>query len=140
MGANHTINAKEQDLLAFLKGRYGSENPIDVALECVSVNSSINQAIRVCKKGGKVVVVGVYSDEPRVNLGWVQDRELELIGTLMYRMEDFTEARDLIARGEVQTNPLITHRFSLREIGTAMKAIAIDPAKNVKVLIDVRQR
>ena len=31
-------------------------------------------------KGGTIVVVGVYGDRPRVDMGFVQDRELNLTG------------------------------------------------------------
>jgi threonine dehydrogenase-like Zn-dependent dehydrogenase len=35
------------------------------------------------KKGGKLVVVGVFPTEVPVNMGFVQDRELKLIASLM---------------------------------------------------------
>ena len=46
---------------------------------------TITQAVAVARKGTDIIVVGVFGDKPVVDMGTVQDRELRLIGTLMYR-------------------------------------------------------
>ena len=74
-------------------GRHG----FDVAFECVGVEPTITAAVANIQKGGTIVVVGVFGEKPRVDLGLVQDRELNLRGTLMYKREDYVRAVELIA-------------------------------------------
>ena len=71
-----------------------------------------------------------------MNLGLVQDRELELVGTLMYANDDFPIALELIRDGKVRVEPLITHRFSLDQAAQAFAA-ADSRKRALKVLIDV---
>ena len=99
---------------------------------------TVRDGLSTLKKGGKLVVVGVFPKEVPVNMGFVQDRELKLIGSLMYRMEDFIEARDLISSHRAPVDGLISARFPLSEIATAMKTIDEHPEGNVKTMIHIR--
>ena len=90
------------------------------------------------KKGGALVVVGVFPVEVPVNMGFVQDRELRLLGSLMYRMDDFLEARDLIATRRAPVEQLISARYPLDQIRTAMQAIDAHPEKNIKTMIHIQ--
>ena len=51
-----------------------------------------------------------------INLGLVQDREIRLIGTLMYQERDFRKAIELIAQKKILLDPLITDHFALLSI------------------------
>jgi L-iditol 2-dehydrogenase len=137
LGATYTVNSRTQSLSDFLRTQFGQSNAVDVALECVGVDETMSQCVEACKKGGQIVVVGVFAHDAPVRLSWVQDRELELIGTLMYMRRDFEKARDLIASGQVQTEPLITRRAPLDDLPQVMEAILADPTANVKSLIHI---
>ncbi len=106
-------------------------------LECVGAQGTIEQAVSVARKGTRIIVVGVFGEKPRVDLGLVQDRELELIGTLMYRREDFVEAITLVQKGLIRLNPLITHRFPLVDYDKAYKLIDEQSNMVMKVIIQV---
>jgi L-iditol 2-dehydrogenase len=56
-------------------------------------------AIETIAKGGTIIVVGVFGEKPRLDMGLVQDRELNLHGTLMYKREDYERAVELIRVG-----------------------------------------
>ncbi len=86
----------------------------DVAFECVGLAETANQAIRCVRKGGTVIVVGVFGDRPSIDLGLVQDRELELRGTLMYQRQDYVDAIRCLAEGGITVAPLLTKSFSFR--------------------------
>ncbi|MGE5607568.1 MAG: zinc-dependent alcohol dehydrogenase [Bacteroidota bacterium] len=116
---------------------YLGKNGADGILECVGHQSTIEQAIDLARKGTRIVVVGVFGAKPNVDMGLVQDRELELIGTLMYRREDYVEAINLVQKGLVQLKPLISHRFPLKKYDDAYKLIDEQPDKVMKVIINV---
>ncbi len=138
LGAAHTVDVSKTRLEDFCRTTYGTERAFDVAVECVGVGGTVRDGIATLKKGGTLIVVGVFPSEVPVNLGLVQDRELKLLGSLMYRMDDFVEARDLIASGRAPTEPLISARYPLEQIDVAMQAINEHPEKNIKTMIHIR--
>ena len=117
--------------------RVGSRG-IQVSASPEACHSGIGlKAIEAIQKGGLIVAVGVYGDRPRVNMGLVQDRELRLIGTLMYQEEDYREAIRLAAEGRVHLAPLISGHFAFRDYRKAYEAIASGGDRVLKALIDV---
>ena len=56
------------------------------------------------------MVVGVFGKKPVVDLGLVQDRELSLLGTLMYQKKDYERAIELVAAGAA-LDPMVTAAF-----------------------------
>jgi L-iditol 2-dehydrogenase len=139
LGAAYAVNPREHSLADFFREKYGTERAVDLAMECVGAAATMKQCITSVKKGGQVVVVGVFGEEVPVPMGLVQDREIELLGTLMYVRADFEEARDLIAGGKVKTEPLITRRAALEELPEVMDAIIANPSANIKNLIFIRR-
>jgi len=88
-------------------------------------------------KGGTIVVVGVFGEKPRVDLGLVQNNELNLAGTLMYKQEDYEDAVVLIASGKVATTPLMSRHFSMDDYLAAYQFIDQARDKSMKVFIDI---
>ncbi|CAN5133028.1 alcohol dehydrogenase catalytic domain-containing protein [soil metagenome] len=109
--------------------------PAAVVIDCVSRESSVAQAVELVDKGGAIMIVGVAEGATPVPLGLIQDRELALIGNLMYVREDFNAAIDLLASGAVPVDEIISVEFDFEHSAQAFTASA-DP-ENVKVLVTV---
>lgn len=135
-GLPHVCNAREETLAQASQRVFGGQG-FDVAFECVGVEPTITAAIENLAKGGTLVVVGVFGDLPRVNLGLVQDRELNLRGTLMYRRPDYLRAIELIDAGKVQTQPLMSTHFAFDDYLDAYHYIEAQGDRSMKVFIDV---
>lgn len=135
-GLDNTSNAAEESLATAAERIFGSAG-FDVVLECVGVEDTMTAAIDNIQKGGRIVVVGVFGEKPRVDMGLVQDRELNLHGTLMYQRPDYERAVELIASGAVKTDPLFSKHFSLDEYLDAYRFIDEQGDKSMKVFIDV---
>jgi L-iditol 2-dehydrogenase len=81
------------------------------------------------------VVVGVFGDKPVVDLGLVQDRELTLVGTLMYQEKDYRTAVSLIEAGKLELGTLITDRYPFASYLEAYRHIEKAGDKVMKVMI-----
>jgi threonine dehydrogenase-like Zn-dependent dehydrogenase len=92
-------------------------------------------AVDLVDKGGAVMIVGVAEGSTPVPLGLIQDRELALVGNLMYVREDFTAAMDLLSSGIVPVDEIISADFDLDHAAEAFAASA--DGENVKVLVTV---
>ncbi len=136
-GLSASSNAGAEALDQAVTRTFG-EAGFDVAFECVGVEATVDAAICNLQKGGTLVIVGVFGMKPQVNLGLVQDRELNIHGTLMYRRDDYTRAIRLIAAGQIATTPLISRHFPLQEYAQAYRFIESEGDKVLKVFIDLQ--
>ena len=137
-GLENTSNAKEESLADASKRVFGVDG-FEIALECVGVEATMSAAVSTIEKGGTIVVVGVFGEKPRVDLGLVQDRELNLHGTLMYQKQDYLRAVDLLASGAVKGEPLMSIHFKFDDFLEAYHYIERQGDKTMKVFIDVSQ-
>lgn len=108
-----------------------------IALECAGVEASLDDAVQNIEKGGQIIVVGVYSGRPRVDMAVVNDRELRLTGTLMYQQSDYRQAVAWLAGGGIQAAPLISRHFPLADYAEAYRFIDRNGPSSLKVIIDL---
>ena len=97
----------------------------------------MKQAIEYARKGSDIVVVGVFADLGTINMGFIQDHELRLIGTAMYRVEDYIQAIELVNAGLIEFDALITHRVKFRDYTNAYRIIDEEKDKAMKVIIEM---
>jgi L-iditol 2-dehydrogenase len=135
-GIDFLVNSKLEDINKAIEQNFG-ESKADLILECVGVQTTINQAVNNARKGTTIVVVGVFGEKPSIDLGLVQDRELSLVGTLMYQKSDFEKAVELVATGKMNLNHLITHRFPFDQYLDAYHAIEESEGEYMKVMIEL---
>ncbi len=135
-GIGHTVNTAREDLKEALRGIWGADGT-DAALECVGAEATANQAIAAARKCSEIVIVGVFSKWPVLDMLDIQEKELRVTGSLMYKSEDYDIAIDLISRSKLRLDPLISARFPLQEYDKAYKYIESHRATVAKVLIDV---
>lgn len=135
-GLEHAANPAQEDLEQAMQNTFGPDKA-DLILECVGVQETISQAVTVARKGSPVVVVGVFGQKPTVDLGLVQDRELSLIGTLMYQKKDYERAIELVVNGTLHLDPMVTHRFPFVDYLAAYQAIEASDGRYMKVMIDL---
>jgi L-iditol 2-dehydrogenase len=136
LGADVVVNARETPITRDALSSLVPEGRIDVAFEAVGIESTIRQAIESVAKGGTVIVVGVFGDETRVNMGLIQDREIRVQGSLMYLREDFQDAISLMSRKLVKVRPLITHISDLDHVEDAFRTATLKE-RAVKVLVRI---
>ena len=135
-GLKNICDINKQSLADAAKHLFGKQG-FSVAFEAVGSRASLNDAIQNIEKGGEIVVLGVFGDPPQVDMSIVGDRELSLIGTLMYKHEDYEQAVKWIANNEIITEPIITKHFPFEQYIEAYKFIEEQQDKTLKVMIDV---
>jgi L-iditol 2-dehydrogenase len=135
-GFEHAVNTRQVDLGQAVLNTFGPDKA-DLILECVGVQDTITQAVENARKGSTIVVVGVFGKKPEVDLGLVQDRELSLVGTLMYQKKDYQRAIELVAAGKLALDQMVTHRFAFDHYLEAYEAIESSGGRYMKVMIDL---
>jgi L-iditol 2-dehydrogenase len=135
-GLPDTSNPAREDLRTAAQRVFGDAG-FDLAFECVGVEATLTAATENLAKGGTLVVVGVFGDKPRMDLGLVQDRELRILGTLMYQRPDYEQAVAWIDSGAIITEPLMSEHFSMDQYLDAYRYIDEKRDQTMKVFIDV---
>ncbi len=135
-GLDFVVNTSRERLGDAILRDFGPEKA-GLILECVGVEPTITDALLNARKGTTIVVVGVFGKKPQVDLGLVQDRELSLVGTLMYQKADYERAIELAARGKMKLDEMVTARFPFDQYLDAYHAIEESKGNYLKVMIDV---
>lgn len=117
----------------------------DVTLECAGTGRALDDALRLTRAGGAVVCVGIAFAPRGVDWTPLYLREVRVVGTSYYAAERVGArtvraielAVELLATGRVDLRPLVTHRFPLRHVASAL-ATALDKRgqRAVKVLLE----
>ena len=107
----------------------------DVVFDCVSRESTVHLAIEILEKGGTVMTVGVPAGPTTIDLELIQDREIALLGNLMYVRQDVEAAIALLRERRLPLDELITGVFPLDQAQQAFDA-SNDP-EQVKVLVQL---
>lgn len=135
-GIKYTLNVSKTPLAEAVKDIFGEEG-YQAAFEVAGVESSIQSLMATIEKGGDIVIVAVFAKDPVINMEHLGEHELNLVGTLMYKHEDYLEAVEQVHKGTINLNPLITERFPLEQFYDAYRFIDAHREESMKVMMDL---
>jgi len=135
-GIDATLNVKTTSFEEGTKSFFGSEG-FQIGFEAAGVQSSLDVLMQFVEKGGAVVILGVYSQNPVVNMFYLGEHELNVFGSMMYRQEDYEAAVEMISSGKIITKPLLTTSFPFNKYLDAYKYIEEQGEKSMKVMIEL---
>ncbi|MCQ2184888.1 MAG: alcohol dehydrogenase catalytic domain-containing protein [Bacteroidales bacterium] len=135
-GIDCTLNVREKSLKDAIPEIFGEEG-YQTAFEVSGVESSIQSLMATIEKGSDIVIVAVFAHNPVINMEHLGEHELNLIGTLMYRHEDYLTAVREIHKGTINLEPLVTDRFSLQDYDKAYEYIEANKENSMKVMIEL---
>ncbi len=109
----------EDDVVA-----WGKEHRPEVVVESVGGTAdTLTDAIRVVGRGGRIVLLGTFSEPKAVDLQRLMMKEVALLGSFCYgggqREPEFATAARLTGRWATELSALTTHQVPLAEVGTA---------------------
>ena len=135
-GADYTVNTRETDFNEALLHAFGPDKA-DVIYDCAGNDTTINQAVRCARKGSQIILVAVFADMAKVDLAVLNDHELDLNTSMMYRHEDYLDAIQFVSEGKVHLRPLMSKHFDFNDYLEAYRYIDANRETTMKVLIDV---
>lgn len=136
VGADFTVNTANSNFGDALIAAFGADKA-DVIYDCAGNDVTMGQAIRYARKGSTIILVAVFAKMASVDLAVLNDHELDLNTTMMYRHEDYVDAISFVHKGLVQLKPLMSRHFPFRAFHDAYVYIDENREKTMKVLIDV---
>ncbi len=136
VGADYAVNTLHRDFGEAMLEAYGPDKA-DVIFECAGSDITMEQAIQNARKGSMIVLVAVFGKRASVDLAKLNDSELDLNTSMMYRHEDFVDAIRLVNEGKILLKPLETAHFAFADYQKAYEYIDNNRETTMKIIIDV---
>ena len=136
-----TVNVDREDVKEAIS-RHTNGKGADVVFEAVGgMAPALAQAMEIAAPGGRIGMAGAQFVGKDLPMGHALSRELSLHGVFCYGRiglrSEFEIAIELQAKGKLQTESLITHRFPLDDIAQAFAAAdERDKTNSIKVIVN----
>ncbi|MBE7185632.1 MAG: zinc-dependent alcohol dehydrogenase family protein [Methylobacterium mesophilicum] len=127
LGATASVDPGDGDMIEQITGAEGLlPGGADAVFECAGVSETVEQMLKLTKRGGTAVLLGVLPPDARVAIDPLDLllREVRLQSSFL---NPFTHARaaELIASGSVKVEPLISRTIGLEEAADAIRRPAL---------------
>jgi L-iditol 2-dehydrogenase len=134
MGAAGVLNPAEDPVKERLEQWTGGAG-IDVIIETSGSGRAISDSIRLAKRGGRIVFVGLpTTDSIPVDIPALVDAELDICGVFRYA-NTYPMAIQALSRSRHQIGKVITHRFPLSAIKEAVETARTQKESSTKIMI-----
>lgn len=114
MGADYCIDVSQKNLEEEVKKLTGGTGA-EVVITSLGIPKVIEDSLKLVRNGG---VFNIFGGPPAnqpitIDPRWVHYGEINITGSFASTPEDFMKALDLIAKGEIEVEDLISDRFML---------------------------
>jgi threonine dehydrogenase-like Zn-dependent dehydrogenase len=111
---------------------------LDVVLETAGAVPAVEAATRIVRPGGRVVLLGIAGAGKALELpaDRLVLRDIELIGSVSYTSAVWARMMQLVDRGLIDLEPLVTHRFPTGEFKAAFELMDRREGTVAKILLE----
>ncbi len=119
---------------------WAKDRGADVVIESVGGSApTLDEAVKACRKGGTIVLLGAFTEPRPVDLSKLMMKELRLQGSFCYgsttRGSEYAAAAQLTGRHEADLRAMTTHQFPLDAVTDAFETAAHKSSGAIKVTI-----
>ncbi len=135
-GAVWAGNPDADDVVAAI----GQREPegLDVVFECCGQQEAVDQALRLLRPGGKLVLIGIPPILEHWSFATDLTRRKELVIQNVRRQRGCVQtAIDMLAQQHIDVRPLVTHRFPLEQTREAFELVDAYSEGVVKAMVEL---
>jgi alcohol dehydrogenase, propanol-preferring len=128
-GADHVVNvSKLQNIRSEITSKIseGKGTGVDVVIDCVGADATIEDSCKILNKGGSIVVVGLFGSQIKIPLVRAVLQEYQAYGSLWGNYSELREVIELAKTGKINHS---IQKFPLNEINEAIQLL-----KNGKIV------
>lgn len=133
-GADVVLNPNEDNVLAAMEELTGGIG-VDYVFECVGIPDTTQEAFRLVRKAGKVVLVGVCMEPATVMPVFWLIKEISMQTTMGFSQSEFHTSLDLLQKGILKSDGLITETITLDQVPEAFERL-LTPNDEIKVIVE----
>lgn len=110
---------------------------VDLAIESVGSVLTLAQAVELVRPAGQILIFGtITAREGSLPFYQWYFKELVLINARAAKGEDYPAAIELVRRGLVRIEPLVSHRMRLAELPAALDLLMSPEGKALKIILE----
>ena len=134
-GADHAIDPTTEDLQARVRAASDGLGA-DIAIVAIGVPSLANDAIRLVRHRGRVSLFAGFTKgvQAELDVNAIHYNELIVTGSFGLTRLQFDRSLKMIASGNLEIGSLLTHRFGLEDIATALATAEQGAAIKVAII------
>jgi L-iditol 2-dehydrogenase len=122
LGASSTHHSERSDVVREIEQAH--PNGVAAVFDCSGEQAALDQSLALLAPGGSLVVVGIpETDRVSFDINALRRKEIDIIN-VRRQNECTADAVDLLSRGAVDLDPVITHHFGLSESAAAYHLVA----------------
>ena len=111
---------------------------VDVALECVGLEASLNGCVDAVRRGGKVVQVGLHMKPASIDAMLWALKDISVEATWCYPTHVWPRIAGMIAAGQLPVEKVITARIDADDVVTKGFEVLLNPTgEHLKILVTV---
>jgi 2-desacetyl-2-hydroxyethyl bacteriochlorophyllide A dehydrogenase len=152
LGADHTVPAESLEEALDRLTELSAGRGFDLVVEATGAGEVASVAPRAGCERGRLVLAGMYTQPVMLDYWQIYTRELDILASRQagprqelsdsyYRWtwrRTNEESLALLASGQVQVEPLISHRLPVEQIAVAYNRLRSRPDETIKVLLEWR--
>lgn len=108
-------------------------NSVDIVVEASGSSYAIQEAIRIVRKGGKIIQLGLSGKGCEIEINQIVLKEIQVIGSFAHTWNSFENALRLLERGVVNTEVLISDKMKITDWEQGFKKI--ENKEGVKIIL-----
>jgi len=93
---------------------------VDVSFEAVGSPKTLELALGLLRKGGRLCVIGYSSEAASLSVARIMYHELEIVGSLGCGGKDYPEIIELVRAGVLRLEPIVSGTIPLEEINAGL--------------------
>ena len=135
LGADLTVSTGDEGIQAVRDATH--RHGVDVVIESTGMVKCIGDAIAMLRPGGTVVLFGIYTaSKGALPFYQLYYKEPTVISARAAMGEDFPESIDLVARGRITLEPLVTQVLPVTELTHALGLLESDADGRMKIILE----
>ncbi len=132
LGAKHAVPPGRTKIKKNLR----KLGPPSFIFDCVGNEQTISDGLFLIKKGGTILIEGMYKGSVSVRIFMVNNKEVTLKGCLGHDREDILAAIDLFAKNKVNVNEFISEVIHLEDMQKTFERFLEPAGRNfVKIIV-----
>jgi threonine dehydrogenase-like Zn-dependent dehydrogenase len=138
LGADRVINIAEENAVDVVKQLTGGIGA-DYVMECAGTEATINQAIHMTNRGGKICLAAFPHDPVMTDIAHVVRNNIYVYGIRGEGRSATHRAMELMAEKRFDATRIHTHTFPLADLPTAIRYARERVEDAIKVVVTTRQ-
>lgn len=122
-GADYVVNvSNSQNIRSEILSKIteGRRTGVDVVIDCVGAEATVEDSCRILNKGGSLVVVGLFGSQIKIPLVRAVLQEYQVYGSLWGNYNELCEVIELAKAGKIKHN---IQKFPLSDINEAIQLL-----------------